>query len=171
MHERGPQVVRPLVDRFFRRCSRVVVANDGIVDHFLGDAVLALFNVPIRHEDHVTRAVRAAIEIQMPLPDTAALQGEDSLLKVGIGITTGLAFTGMVGSNNCSDYTALGNAVNLAARLQGEAGPGEVLLGEAAYLRVKDTFSFGNERVVQVKGISEMINAYPLDLAGLGARP
>ena len=161
MREQGPEAVRPLVDGFFRRCHGIVVGQDGIVDHFLGDAVLALFNVPIHHEDHVARAVMAAVEIQK----TPEQHGP---LRVGIGITSGLAFTGMVGSNNCGDYTALGDAVNLAARLQGEAAPGEVLLDEAAYLHVKDVFPFANERAVQVKGISGKIKAYPLDVAGTG---
>ena len=102
MHERGPQEVRPLVDEFFRRCSEIVVSQDGIIDHFMGGAVLALFNVPIQHKDHIARAVRAASQIQAVVPHINASLKEEGLLKVGVGVTTGLAFTGVVGSDNCN---------------------------------------------------------------------
>ena len=109
--------MKPLVDEFFRRCRDIVVSRDGIGDHFMGDAVLALFNVPIQHDDHIARAISAATEIQLAMPAINAAVGEKDLLKVGIGITTGLAYTGVVGSDNCSDYTALGDTVNRAARM------------------------------------------------------
>ena len=83
MRERGPEVVRPLVDEFFRRCSDIVISHDGIVDHFLGDAVMAFFNVPIQHEDHVARAVSAATQIKLAMPAINATAGEEDLLKVG----------------------------------------------------------------------------------------
>ncbi|MBM3945684.1 MAG: adenylate/guanylate cyclase domain-containing protein, partial [SAR202 cluster bacterium] len=146
MHEHGPQAVRPVIDRFFRVCSGIVVAQDGIIDHFLGDAVLAFFNVPIRHEDHAARAVRAALEIQKAVAAFDLPFG--GRLQVGMGITTGMAYTGVVGSDSCSDYTALGDAVNIASRIQGHAAPGEVLVAEETYLRAKDAFRFGQQRAL-----------------------
>ncbi len=162
MHERGPQAVRPLVDEFFRRCRDIVVSRDGIVDHFMGDAVLALFNVPIQHDDHITRATSAATEIQLAMPAINATVGEKDLLKVGIGITSGLAYTGVVGSDNCSDYTALGDAVNIASRLQGEAAPGEVLVDEEVYKTAAGDFPNAQERLLELKGIAEPVKAYSL---------
>ena len=88
-HERGPEVITPLIDEFFRRCSDIVVAQDGILDNFRGDAVLAFFNVPLRREDHVARAITAATRIQLAVPEINAKLGGEDLIRVGIGITTG----------------------------------------------------------------------------------
>lgn len=162
MHQRGPEAMRPVVDEFFRRCSEVVVGYDGIVDHFLGDAVLALFNVPIRHDDHLVRAVNAARDIQRIVPRVNAAVGEKDLLRVGIGVSSGVAYTGVVGSNNCTDYTALGEAVNIAARLQGEAAPGEVLVAATEHKDVPGLFPDATERVFTLKGIPEPVTAYRL---------
>lgn len=140
----------------------MVVRYDGIVDHFLGDAVLAFFNAPIRHEDHPLWAVRAALEVQLTVPEINKAFGERDLLRVGIGISTGVAYTGVVGSNNCSDYTALGDTVNIASRLQGEAGPGEILVTEAVYQRLAGAFPHAQQRTFQLKGIAEPVVAYSL---------
>lgn len=162
MHARGPEAVKPLIDEFFKRCSAVVIGQDGIVDHFLGDAVLAFFNAPIRHEDHVERAITAATQIQLGVLRVGAVVGEEAPLKVGIGISTGMAFTGTVGSNSCSDYTALGDVVNIAARLQGQAAPGEVLVTEEVYQAVGRAFPNARERLVELKGIPKPVRAYTL---------
>ena len=162
VHERGPQAVRPLVDEFFRRCTDIVVSRDGIVDHFLGDAVMAFFNVPVRRDDHILRAINAATQIQMSVPDINKMVGEEGLLKVGIGISTGMAYAGVVGSNNCNDYTALGDALNIASRLQGEAAPGEIIVDDEVYQYVRGAFPNAQERLLELKGITEPVKAYSL---------
>ena len=81
VHDRGPEAMRPIVDDFFRACREIVVRHDGIVDHFLGDAVLALFNAPVQHEDHARRAVEAAeAATNNPLLDDVSLDGARGLL-------------------------------------------------------------------------------------------
>ena len=162
MHARGPEAVKPLIDAFFRKCSEVVISQDGIVDPFLGDAALAFFNAPIRHEDHVARAVTVATQIQLGVLRVGAVAGEEGPLEVGIGISTGLAFTGTVGSNDCKDYTAIGDVVNIAARLQGHAEPGEVLVTEEVYKAVGRAFPNARERLVELKGIPKPVRAYAL---------
>lgn len=162
MRERGPEIVRPLVDELFRRCSEIAVSHDGIVDHFLGDAVMAFFNVPIRREDHIAQAISAAMEIQMAAADIT-VPGEDGQpLRVGIGISSGLAITGKVGSDSCEDYTALGDVVNIASRLQGETAPGEILVTEEVYYAVNTAFPNAQERRLDLKGIPESVDAYCL---------
>lgn len=162
MHEKGPEAVKPLVDEFFRRCSEVVISQDGIVDHFLGDAVLAFFNAPVRHDDHVARTVSAATQIQLAVLRVGAAAGQGGPLKVGIGISTGMAFTGTVGSNACTDYTAIGDVVNIAARLQAQASPGEVVVTEQVYEAVGRAFPNAREQVVELKGIPKPVRAYTL---------
>ena len=154
--------MRPLVDEFFRRCSDIVINHDGIVDHFLGDAVMAFFNVPIQHEDHVAQAISAATQIQLAMPGINVAAGEEGVLKVGVGIDTGFAATGALGSNDCRDYTVMGDNVNIASRLQGEAAPGEILVTEVVYDYVKSAFPNARERVVELKGIKEPVRAFSL---------
>lgn len=162
MRERGPEAVRPLVDELFRRCSEIVVNHDGIVDHFLGDAVMAFFNVPIRSEDHIAQAISAAMEIQMAAVGITVPGEDEQTLRVGIGISSGLAITGKLGSDSCEDYTSLGDVVNIAARLQGEAAPGEVLVTEEVYQAVNAAFPNAQERLLDLRGIPEPVNAYCL---------
>jgi adenylate cyclase len=162
VHEFGPVAVRPFVDEFFRKCADIVISQDGIVDHFLGDATLAFFNAPVRHEDHVARAVAAATQIQLATTAIRVTVGDEPVLKVGIGVTTGLAFTGTVGSASCSAYTALGDTVNIAARLQGHAAPGEILASEHVYQAVKGAFPSARKRVLELKGIPQPVKAYAL---------
>ena len=150
------------MDEFFRRCSDIVVNHDGIVDHFMGDAVMAFFNVPIRHEDHIARAISAAVQVQLAVADINVSVGEEDLLKVGIGISTGLAYAGMVGSNDCKDYTAMGDVVNIASRLQSQAAPGEILVDDHVYQHVQSDFPNAQERLLELKGISEPVQAYSL---------
>ena len=163
MRERGPSAVQPVMDEFFRTCSAIVFRHHGIVDHFLGDAVLALFNVPIRRDDHPALAVQTAIEIQRAVPAINARLGEGDLLKVGVGVSVGLAYCGTVGSKDCKDYTALGDAVNIASRLQGEAAPGEIIMTEVAYAFVRDAYPHAVERTATLKGVDEPVKAYVLN--------
>lgn len=162
IHQRGPEEITPYIDEFFKRCSSIVIKHDGIVDHFRGDAVLAFFNVPIKHDDHVDRAIAAAHEIQQVVPDINLAKGEEDLLKVGIGITTGWGLTTTVGSNKCTDYTVMGDVANFASRLQGLAGPGEILVSSEAYEAVQDGFPGASEKVLELKGIEGPYVAYSL---------
>jgi class 3 adenylate cyclase len=160
MREHGPQVVTPLIDDFVRRARDAVIANDGILDRYLGDAVLSLFNVPVRHADHVQRAVNTALEIQAIVPKINERARGQNLVQVGIGINTGVAFTGIVGSTSCDDYTALGDAINIASRLQSEAAPGEVIVTADVYRHVRDQYPNAVEKSLNLKGIDEPVTAY-----------
>jgi adenylate cyclase len=162
MHERGPEFVRPLIDELFRRSGEIVAAHDGIVDRFLGDAVMAMFNVPILRENHVEQAISAATQIQLAASRIKGPAGEEGLLKVGVGIATGYAFTGKLGSNSCGDYTAFGDVANIASRLQGHAEPGEIIVHDEVYGFVKSGFPHAREIVLQLKGIKEPVRAYSL---------
>ena len=162
VRERGPEAVRPYVDEFFRKSSDIIIKNDGIVDHFLGDAVMAFFNVPIKHDDHILKAIAAATQIQMSITDINKSLGKEDVLKVGAGVSTGFAYVGVVGSDRCSDYTALGDALNIASRLQGEAAPGEVIVDGQVYEVVASAFPNAQERMFKLKGIEEPVKAYSL---------
>ena len=97
------------------------------------------------------------------MPEINAAAGEEGLIVVGIGISTGLAYTGVVGSDNCNDYTALGDTVNIASRLQGEAAGGEVLVTSEVYEKIGGGAG-AVHRTLQLKGISEPVEAYTLSV-------
>ena len=162
IHERGPEEITPFIAEFFRRCSDIVVRHDGIIDHFRGDAILGFFNVPIKHEDHVARAVAVAGEIQRAVPEINLNQGQEDLLKVGVGITTGWGLTATVGTNLCKDYTVMGDVANIASRLQGLAGPGEIIVTEEVYEQVRAAFPNAEKQVLELRGISYPVVAYLL---------
>ena len=165
IHERGPEEITPYIDEFFRRCSNIVIRHDGIIDHFRGDAVLAFFNVPVKREDHLPRAIEAAREIQMAVPEINRAQGDSDILKVGVGITTGMGLATTVGSNTCTDYTIMGDVANIASRLQGLAEPGEILIANEVYEAVRNSYPNAGKRVMDLKGIST-----PVDIYSLGTR-
>ena len=112
-----PERLRALLARYFERMKGIVERHGGSVEKFIGDAVMAVFGVPVVHEDDALRAVRAAVEMRDALPELG-LEGR-------IGVTTGEVVTGT------EERLATGDAVNVAARLEQAAQPGEVLVGEA----------------------------------------
>lgn len=124
--------------------------------------MLGFFNVPIKRDDHVSRAIAAADEIQRAVPEINLSRGEVRLLEVGIGITTGLALTTTVGSDDCKDYTVMGDVANIASRLQGLARPGEILVSEEVYKVVQEAYPNAGRRVLDLKGISQPLAAYSL---------
>lgn len=112
-----------------------IFEQDGTLDKFLGDAVLAVFGAPLDQPDHAARAVRAAEGIRRGVAALNAAES-DRPLEVRIAINSGLAMTGDVGSPNRREYTVLGDVVNTASRIQSEvAGPGEIIITRATYER------------------------------------
>src|SRR5918998_2265631 len=112
-----PEVLRALLARYFHRMKAIVERHGGTVDKFIGDAVMAVFGVPIAHEDDALRAARAAVEMRDVLPELG--------IQARIGLNTGEVVTGT------AESLATGDAVNVAARLEQAAPPGEVLVGAA----------------------------------------
>jgi adenylate cyclase len=123
---------RALIQAYYRLAAAAIDGNLGIIDKFLGDGVMALFIPVISGEDHAGRAIETGRAI------LAAVEGEGLARKglmVGAGVHTGDAFVGIVGSDEKIDFTALGDTVNIAARLGGLAGPGELLVSRGAWDR------------------------------------
>jgi adenylate cyclase len=160
----SPQVAR-LLSGFYETCGTAIWDRDGIIIKLIGDAVLAVFNFPVRQEDHPYQAVMAGIDLQRRCRAMkATLQettGGDAPLGVGVGIHTGQITIGEVG-DFCRDFTAIGSVVNLASRLQGAAEPGEVLVTEEVYRQVGDHFPQTQSRRCQVKGFEQPVKAYAL---------
>ena len=158
----GIQKVAPVTEEFFKTSSRIIIEHDGIVDRLLGDACMAFFNVPIKHDDHVARAVNAAFRIQQGVTRINTKLGGEFVLNVGIGIATGVALVTNMGSTNCHDYTLVGDTINIASRLQGQAAAGEVLVTADAYEAITKAFHRTERREFQLKGIAQPVVGYAL---------
>lgn len=124
----------------------------------VGDQVMAFFGPPLMHNDHARRAVTTALEITRGIAEFS----KENALTVGVGITTGEAFVGNVGGSDVTDYTVLGDTVNVAARLESEALPGEILISQETYDRVADDFSHATRRELLLKGKSERVIAWQI---------
>ena len=144
---------------------------EGTVARLMGDAILAIFGAPLAHEDDPARAVYAALEIVAGMEAYAArLERERGIqgLKVRVGLNTGLAVVGEVGSSDLHvEYTAMGDAVNLAARMEQNAPPGGILITEDTYRHVRGLFDVKAQPSLTVKGKEEPLQTYLV----LRARP
>jgi class 3 adenylate cyclase len=143
-----PEVVRSRLARFFDEMKTVIERHGGTVEKFIGDAVMAVFGVPIAHEDDALRACRAAIEMQEALPGLE--------IEARIGVTTGEVVTGT------EERLATGDAVNVAARLEQAAQPGEVLVGEPTLRLVREAAEVEPVEPLELKGKAEPVAAYRL---------
>jgi class 3 adenylate cyclase/tetratricopeptide (TPR) repeat protein len=152
---RDPEHVKNLVDRCFSRLGADVDAFGGQVDKIVGDALVALFGAPTAHEDDAERAVRAALQMQCTLAGMAEeLGGEPPRLRVGVN--TGEVLVGGIGG----DYTAMGDVVNVASRLQTRSAPGDVVVGPGTYLATRSVICYEPLGPVQVKGRGEAVDAW-----------
>ena len=143
-----PERLRALLARYFERMKAIVERHGGSVEKFIGDAVMAVFGVPVLHEDDALRAVRAAVEMRDALPELG-LQGR-------IGVMTGEVVTGT------EERLATGDAVNVAARLEQAAQPGEVLIGQPTLALVRDAAEVEPIEPLELKGKAEPVPAYRL---------
>ncbi|HWP91309.1 MAG TPA: tetratricopeptide repeat protein [Thermodesulfobacteriota bacterium] len=163
-----PEDVRSIMNRCFEIIIEEVHRYEGTINQFLGDGVLALFGAPIALEDHPHRALSAALAIQKAIKGYGdKLKEERSIdFRMRIGLNTGLVVVGTIGNDLRMDYTAIGDTVNLASRLQSLAEPGKILISESTYRLVSGYFLTRPLGEVQVKGKSEPVRAYEV----IGAR-
>src|SRR6478752_2162572 len=143
-----PEALRDVQSRYFEVAQEVLTRHGGTVEKFMGDAVMAVFGVPVLHEDDALRAVRAAVEMRDALP-ALGLEGR-------IGVMTGEVVTGT------EERLATGDAVNVAARLEQAAQPGEVLIGGPTLALVRDTAEVEPIAPLDLKGKSGPVDSYRL---------
>ena len=159
-HDLGAERTHEIVDAFLRMATDVLVQHGAFIDKYIGDAVMALFNVPIRSKDHARHAILAGTALGSTLQNLGARFG--LALQASVGIATGYARVGRLGSEDNKDYTAIGDVVNLAARLQGKAGAGEILIGEESYVKHSAAFPEARSEILVLKGFREPVTAYRL---------
>jgi class 3 adenylate cyclase len=155
-----PEAVRDLMNACFERLVPVVEKYGGTVDKFIGDEIMALFGAPTAHEDDPERALRAALEMMDALAEFKLEQGID--LGLHIGVNTGLVIAGGLGTRERQEYSVMGDAVNLAARLEDLSQRGEVLIGRDTHQLTELLFEFEEREPIQVKGKAEPVTVYRL---------
>jgi adenylate cyclase len=149
--------------RFYGTAARVVDRYEGIVDKFVGDEVMALFIPGFSGEEHAARAVAAARH----LLEATGNDRSDPRMSLGAGVHTGVAYVGTVGEGDAGDFTALGDAVNIAARLASVAGAGELLVSSAAASATGLDTAALERRALDLRGHAEKVDAW----VAAGAQP
>jgi len=158
----GPEKVVSILNEFFTMITEIIFRYNGTLDKYMGDAVMAIYGAPVEEENHAEKALETALEMQ----EGTGLLGKRFLergiepIKIGIGITTGDAIIGNIGSLRRMEYTAIGDSVNLAARLEELAKPDQILISEKTYQMVKNIV---NTRVLEpmtIRGKDELVQVY-----------
>ncbi len=157
-----PEKLVEILNRYLEVGGEAVLSEEGTLDKILGDCVVALFNAPLRQEQHTLRAVRAALKIREGVARLHEQLPPSYRLYYGVGINVGEAIVGFIGTEQQMNYTAIGSSVNLASRLQSAAAPGQILLSQTAYERVKDYVEARPLPPLEAKGFSEPLIAYEL---------
>ena len=137
----------------------IVFANGGTLDKFIGDCMMVLFNAPVTVKDHEYAAVKTAIEMRRRLNELLPVWKEQGIpdFQVGIGINTGEAVVGSIGTSARMEYTAIGDAVNISSRVCGIAKPNQILITENVFEKVKDRFRTVMLGATQLKGKSRQV--------------
>ena len=159
-----PEEVHQIMDGCFKVLMDEIHRYQGTIDKFTGDGVMALFGAPVAHEDHAQRACHAALAIQRALELYSKKIKNDYAMdfEMRLGLNSGLVIIGSVGNDLRMDYTAIGDTVNLASRMQTMARPGSTLVSTNTYKMVRDFFKFQPLGKLKVKGKDEPIEAYEL---------
>ena len=153
-----PEDLVSFLNRYLSDMTDVIIENKGIVDKYIGDAIMAFWGAPLEEKNHARLACIAALAMKQKLEE------EKMDFKIGIGINTGSVIVGNMGSLQRVNYTAIGDTVNISSRLEGlnkEYGT-TIIIGEATYKEVKDEFVFRELDLIKVKGKDVPIRIYEL---------
>jgi len=157
-----PEQLLSVLNQYHSFIVKIIQRYKGTIDKFIGDCVMALYNTPVEQPDHMDNAVKSALHIQDELYWFHSKLDPEYRLKINFGIHTGVAVVGNVGTTELMDYTAVGDTVNVAARLQGLADNGQILISDAVYSQVEDIV-FGRLRgPLPVKGRKNAVTVYEI---------
>ena len=155
-----PSEVVYVLNNYFEAMIDVVFSHNGTLDKIIGDELMVLYGVPIKGDNDSQNAVDTAIEMFNSLENFNIRMNEENLpeLKIGIGINFGRVVSGNIGSEKQMNYTVIGDAVNLAARLCSHAKSGQIVISESVYNQISNQKSFESQKPIMVKGKSNEIN-------------
>ena len=156
-------VLLDMLNRYLVKMSEIAIRHGGTIDKFMGDAIMVLFGAPFSHAEDVKRAVTCAVDMQLALFELNQYHRTIGMpeLNMGIGINTGTVMAGVLGSAKLySEYTVIGDEVNLASRIEAYSLRGQVLISESTYRRVRDYVTASEPMDVYVKGKKDPVTLY-----------
>ncbi len=161
----APEEVVTMLNEYFSVMVEIVFACNGMLDKFVGDQLMAVFGHMSTEKRGARDAVHAALKMQRAAQKLMHRRTEKILptFRIGIGINTGNTIIGNVGSENRMDYTVIGDTVNAAARLEEQAGPGEIVIGERTYTHMPKKLRVKNRRALQVKNRRQPVVCYTIE--------
>ena len=154
--------VQTLLNKYFEHMARAIGKHKGVINKYIGDAIFAIFNAPVKIENHLLAAIAAALEMQKELHlfnEKLSTEGVKPI-HMGIGINSGEAIIGSLGSSSRLEYTAIGDTVNLASRLEGEAKDGQILIIEFIYQKIKDKVKAEYVGIFHLKNVEKAVRVY-----------
>jgi len=160
--ELEPEEVVETLNDYFSEMLPIIHKYDGTLDKFIGDGIMIFFGNPVYFENHAERAVRMAIDMQKRVEELHSLWSQKGRkpIAIGIGINTGYVTVGSIGPSEHMDYTVIGTQVNLSARLQEFAKPGEIIISNSTYGEIRDIVEVDPRGDVTVKGLKNPVTIY-----------
>jgi adenylate cyclase len=157
-----PETVVQVLNEYFSQMTPILFEHQGLLDKYMGDNVMALFGVPYESQDAAVNAVKTAIAMQQRLKELSGPLKQEAKAEicVGIGINFGTGTVGYIGSKERTDYTAVGDVVNLAARLEKQAKAGQIIISESVRQALGDAFEVRPVGIISVKGRTEKVKVY-----------
>jgi class 3 adenylate cyclase len=165
-----PAHVMEVLNGYLARMTEIVIAHGGTINEFIGDAIFAIFGAPLPHADHAERAAAAALAMQRAMAEINADHVARGLppFEMGIGINTGEAVVGNIGSEQRAKYAVVGSAVNTAGRVEGATVGGQIFVTASTYAAIADIAEVAPPVSVEMKGLSEPLRLY--ELRGISGR-
>jgi len=157
--EKEPEEIIEGLNEYFEIATKSVMKYGGYVDKFIGDAVLAVFGVPVYHHDHMTRAVKAAVDMRQSF-NSSNVANNLLLGSIGISINSGIVVSGNIGSQVKMEYTVIGDSVNVASRLNSLANSGEIVVSKNIYEHLKQKLHVKPLPPQEIKGKSDLVESF-----------
>ena len=158
----SPEKLVSILNRYLASMAEAVLAHEGTIDKFMGDAVMAWFNAPIPQKDHTLRAVKAALAMRESIENLYREMPPEAHLAFGVGIHCGEAVLGLIGTEKRLDYTAISDSVNVAKRIQENSAQNQILISREAYARVEQEVKAKPIPPMPVKGKTQPIEVYEI---------
>ncbi len=160
----APAQVVTLINRYLGAMTDIIMAHQGTIDEFIGDAILAVFGAPQRRDDDADRAVRCALAMQATMEDINARNRAEGLpaISTGIALNTGDVIAGNIGSERRSKYGFVGHPMNVTSRIEDATAGGEILISENTLAALAGDYRIGESRELNVKGIDQLLQVHQL---------
>jgi adenylate cyclase len=162
--------INMFLNQFFTRMTEIIFRHNGMLDKYIGDGLMAVFGAPVQTPDHAERALRTALEVRQELSRMMDKSAPEQRFDIRIGVNSGQVLAGNIGSPQRMDYTVIGDAVNIAARLESMARPNQILIGEETYLRAKDKFRMEKIGLRKIRGRHDEVTVYDVIEESLKSR-